>query len=44
MGKLEEIRVKVAKLRLEAKEVKRMKSDCNSLRKFRRMIVKEKFD
>ncbi len=44
MGKLEEIRLKVAKLQMESKELKRMRSDCNHLKKFQRMIVKEKFD
>ncbi len=44
MGKLEEIRLKVAKLQMETKELKRMKSDWNDLKRFRKMIVKEKFD
>jgi len=44
MGKLEEVRLKVAKLQMEAKELKRLKSDCNHLQKFRKMLVKEKFD
>ena len=44
MGKLEEIRLKVAKLQLEAKELKRLRSDYRNLKKFRKMIVKEKFD
>jgi len=44
MGKLEEIRLKVAKLQIESKELKRLKSDCDHLKKFRKMIVKEKFD
>ena len=44
MGRLEEIRLKVAKLQIETKELKRMKSDVNDLKKFRKMIVKEKFD
>lgn len=44
MGRLEEFRVKVAKLQVEAKELKRLKSDCNHLKKFRKMIVREKFD
>jgi len=44
MGKLEEIRLKVAKLQLESKELKRLKSDSDHLKKFRKMIVKEKFD
>lgn len=44
MGKLEKIRLKVAKLQMETRELKRMKSDCDHLRRFRKMIVKEKFD
>lgn len=44
MGKLEEIRLKVAKLQMESKELKRLKSDVDHLKKFRKMIVKEKFD
>lgn len=44
MAKLEEIRVKVAKLQMETKELKRLKSDYDHLKKFRKMIVKEKFD
>ncbi len=44
MGKLEEIRLKVAKLQIESKELKRLRSDCNHLKRFRKMIVKEKFD
>ncbi|MCW3982346.1 MAG: hypothetical protein NWE81_04465 [Candidatus Bathyarchaeota archaeon] len=44
MGKLEEIRVRVAKLQLETKELKRLKTDANRLRRFRKMIVTEKFD
>lgn len=44
MGKLEEIRLKVAKLQIETKELKRMKSDYDRLKRFRKMIVKEKFD
>lgn len=44
MGKLKEIRLKVAKLQMEAKELKRLKSDADDLRKFRKMLVKEKFD
>ncbi len=44
MGKLEEIRLKVAKLRMETNELKRMKSDCNQMKRFRKLIVKEKFD
>jgi len=44
MGKLEKIRLKVAKLQMETRELKRMKSDYDHLRRFRKMIVKEKFD
>jgi len=44
MGKLKEIRLKVAKLQMEAKELKRLKSDADDLRRFRKMLVKEKFD
>ena len=44
MGKLKEIRLKVAKLQLETKELKRLKSDCDDLKRFRKMIVREKFD
>jgi len=44
MGKLEEIRLKVAKLQMDTKELRRMKSDCDHLKRFRKMIVKEKFD
>jgi len=44
MGKLEEVRLKVAKLQMEAKELKRLKSDYDDLKKFRKMLVKEKFD
>jgi hypothetical protein len=44
MGKLEEIRLKVAKLQMETKELKRMRSDYKNLKRFRKMIVREKFD
>jgi hypothetical protein len=44
MGKLEEIRLKVAKLQMETRELKRMRSDYHNMKKFRKMIVKEKFD
>lgn len=44
MGKLEELRLKVAKLQMDSKELKRLKSDYNNLKKFRKMLVKEKFD
>jgi hypothetical protein len=44
MGKLEEVRLKVAKLQMETKELKRMRSDCSHMKRFRKLIVKEKFD
>ncbi len=44
MGKLEELRLKVAKLQMDSKELKRLRSDYNNLKKFRKMLVKEKFD
>jgi hypothetical protein len=44
MGKIEEIRLRVAKLQIETRELKRMKSDCNHMKRFRKMIVKERFD
>jgi hypothetical protein len=44
MGKVEEVRLKVAKLQMEAKELKLLRSDCNHLKRFRKMIVREKFD
>jgi len=43
-AKLQEIRRKIAKLKKEAKELRRLKSDCNDAKKFRRMLVKEKAD
>ena len=43
-AKLQEIRRKIAKLEKEAEELKRLKSDCNNAKKFRRMLVKEKAD
>jgi len=43
-AKIEEIRRKIAKLEREADELRRLKSDCNDARKFRRMLVKEKAD
>ncbi len=42
--RLQEIRRKIAKLEEEAKELKRLKSDCDDVRKLRRMLVKEKVD
>jgi len=43
-AKLQEIRRKIAKLEMEAEELRRLKYDCNDARKFRRMLVKEKVD
>ena len=43
-AKLQEIRRKIAKLEREAEELRRLKSDCDEARKFRRMLVKEKAD
>ena len=42
--KLQEIKRKLAKLEKEAEELRRLKSDCNYARKFRRMLVKEELD
>lgn len=42
--KLQEIRRKLAKLEKEAEELKRLKSDVNYAKKFRRMLVKEEVD
>ena len=42
--KLQEIRRKIAKLEMEAEELRRLKSDYNDARKFRGMLVKEKVD
>jgi hypothetical protein len=42
--KLQEIRQKLAKLEKEADELKRLKSDYQYARKFRRMIVKQEVD
>jgi hypothetical protein len=43
-AKLEEIRRKIAKLEMEAKELQRLKLDSRDAKKFRRMLVKEKTD
>jgi len=43
-AKLQEIRRKIANLEREAEELRRLKSDCNDAKKFRRMLVKEKAD
>jgi hypothetical protein len=42
--KIQEIRQKLAKLEKEADELKRLKSDYQYARKFRRMIVKQEVD
>ncbi|UCC58138.1 MAG: hypothetical protein JSW14_07245 [Candidatus Bathyarchaeum sp.] len=42
--KIQEIKRKLAKLEKEAEELRRLKSDCNYARKFRRMLVKEEVD
>ena len=42
--KLQEIRRKLAKLEKEAEELRRLKSDVNYAKKFRRMIVKQDND
>ena len=43
-AKLQEIRRKIAKLEREAEELQLLKADCNEVRKFRRLLVKEKVD
>ena len=42
--KVQEIRRKLEKLEKEAAELRRLKSDVNYARKFRRMLVKEEVD
>jgi chromosome segregation ATPase len=42
--KIRELRRKLEKLEKEAEELRRLKSDCNYTRKFRRMLVKEEVD
>ena len=42
--KIQEIKRKLEKLEKEAEELRRLKSDCNYARKFRRMLVKEEVD
>ena len=42
--KVQEIRRKLEKLEKEAEELRRLKSDVNYARKFRRMLVKEEVD
>lgn len=42
--KLREIRSKIAKLEKEAKELKRLKMDCDDVKKFRKKLVEERFD
>jgi len=41
---LEEIRLKIAKLEREAKELRRLKLDCDDARRFRKSLVHERFD
>jgi len=43
-AKIQKIKRKLAKLEKEAEELRRLKSDCNYARKFRRMLVKEEVD
>lgn len=43
-AKIREIRRKLEKLEKEAEELRRLKSDCNYARRFRRMLVKEEVD
>jgi hypothetical protein len=42
--KVQEIRRKLEKFEKEAEELRRLKSDVNYARKFRRMLVKEEVD
>ena len=42
--KLQEIRKKLANLEKEADELKRLKSDYNYAKQFRRMLVKQEVD
>lgn len=42
--KLKEIRLKIAKLEKEAKELKQLKLDCDDAKKFRKKLVEAKFD
>jgi hypothetical protein len=42
--KIQEIKRKLEKLEKEAEELRRLQSDCNYARKFRRMLVKEEVD
>jgi hypothetical protein len=42
--KIRELRRKLEKLEKEAEELRRLKSDCNYTKKFRRMLVKEEVD
>jgi len=41
---LEEIRLKIAKLEKEAKELRRLKSDCDDAKRFRKKLVNANFD
>jgi hypothetical protein len=42
--KIQEIRKKLEKLEKEASELKRLKSDYNYAKQFRRMLVKQQMD
>jgi len=42
--KIQDIRQKLAKLEKEADELKRLKSDYNYAKQFRRMLVKQQVD
>jgi hypothetical protein len=41
---LKDIRLRIAKLEKEAKELKRLKTDCNDARRFREKLIEAKFD
>jgi hypothetical protein len=43
-AKIQEIRKKLEKLEKEASELKRLKSDYNYAKQFRRMLVKQQMD
>ncbi len=42
--KLNEIRLKIAKLEKEAKELRQLKADCDDAKKFRKKLVEARFD
>lgn len=42
--KIKEIRLKIAKLEKEAKELRRLKLDCDDAKKFRKKLVEARFD